>query len=40
MFIEVTFVYSKDCLKIGIIGTSLIVSFKCGKTSGLLLFRK
>ena len=31
---KVTFVYSKDYLKICIIGISLIVSFKCGKMSG------
>jgi len=34
MFMEVTFVYSKDYLKIVVIGISLIVSFKCGKMSG------
>jgi hypothetical protein len=33
MFMEVTYVYSKDYLKICIIGVSLIVNFNCGKMS-------
>ena len=31
---EVTYVYSKDYLKICITGISLIVNFNCGKMSG------
>jgi hypothetical protein len=33
LFMEVTYVYSKDYLKIGIIGITLIVNFKCGTMS-------